>query len=219
MNWTYRPVLRNGAPVAAYTDATVYYLNRSTSKGRNAESLSDLMAANQRRTDLETALPRTPAQKLADLEQDSQGPDKLRRFYALNKLAEAALKAGDDEKAAAYARELLNTAPDFPKDWNFGNAIFDGHLALGLLAVRKDDVATARAELLESAKTPGSPTLNSFGPNMALAEALLRKGERGAVLEFLTSCGVFWKMGQERLQAWANTINQGGTPVFGTNLH
>jgi hypothetical protein len=50
---------------------------------------------------------------------------------------------------------------------------------LGLIAVHKNDIETARRELLESGKTPGSPTLNSFGPNMILAKELLEKGARG----------------------------------------
>jgi hypothetical protein len=57
------------------------------------------------------------------------------------------------------------------------------HLVLGLLALRNDDVATARSQLLEAGKTPGSPQLNSFGLNMMPASELLKRGERDAVIE------------------------------------
>jgi hypothetical protein len=218
-DWTYRPVLRNGVAVPAFTDATVDYFDRSIGpRVVTTQSMQDIMAASERRSELERSLPRTPQQKLADLEQDSLGGGKLRRFYALTKMTDAALKLGDDRKAEAYARELLSASADFPKDWNYGNAIHDGHLTLGLIAVRKNDIETARHELLEAGRTPGSPQLDSFGPNMALAKELLEKGERQAVVEYLASCGTFWKMGQENLRAWAETINQGGMPVFGVTL-
>jgi hypothetical protein len=97
-------------------------------------------------------------------------------------MTDAALKLGDDAKAEAYAHELLSASANFPKDWNYGNAIYDGHQALGLIAVHKNDIETARRELLESGKTPGSPTLNSFGPYMTLAKELL-----GASINWSTS--------------------------------
>jgi TonB family protein len=217
-DWTYRPVLRNGVAVPAFTDATVSYFDWSKGPGAATPSMQDMMGPIERRAELERSLPRTPQQKLVDLEQDSLGGDKLRRFYALTKMTDAALKMGDDRKAGAYARELLSASADFPKDWNYGNAIHDGHMTLGLLAVRRNDIETARHELLEAGKTPGSPQLDSFGPNMALAKELLEKGERQAVVEYLASCGTFWKLGQENLRAWAETINQGGMPVFGVTL-
>lgn len=215
-DWTWRPVLRNGVAVPAYTNATVTYFDRSM--GPFAPSITDAMAAQQRRSELAEALPRTPRQKLADLEEDSQGGDKQRRFYALDNIATTALAAGERGTAEAAARELLAMAPDFPKDWNYGNAIHDGHLTLGLLAVEKNDIGTADRELLAAGRTPGSPQLDSFGPNMSLADALLKQGEKATVLEYLSSCGTFWKMGRERLKMWADTINQGGAPAFGVNL-
>lgn len=218
-DWTYRPVLRNGVAVPAFTDAMVDYFDWSKGPGAAAApSIQDIMAATERRSELERSLPRTPEQKLADLEQDSLGGGKLRRFYALNKMTDAALKIGDDETAGAYARELLSASADFPKDWNYGNAIHDGHMTLGLIAVHRNDIETARHELLEAGKTPGSPQLDSFGPNMVLAKELLEKGERQAVVEYLASCAVFWKMGQQNLRAWTDAIERGGIPDFGVSL-
>ena len=60
----------------------------------------------------------------------------MRRFYALANLAKAAFKADVSEKAAGYANELLLAARQHREDWNYGNAIHDGNLVLGLLAVR-----------------------------------------------------------------------------------
>ena len=44
--------------------------------------------------------------------------------------------------------------------------------------------ALANAYLLAVGRTPGSPQLNSFGPNMALAAELLQKEVRDTVLQY-----------------------------------
>lgn len=123
-----------------------------------------------------------------------------------------------DAKAKEYATELLLEGQADGHSWNYGNAIFDGHIVLGLLALRHDDVTTAGHELLEAGKTPGSPNLNSFGPDMSLAEELLKKGEKDTVLQYFELCRKFWKMGAERLDSWSAAVRQGQIPAFGPNL-
>ena len=136
----------------------------------------------------------------------------------LSKLTKAALTADSGEKAAAYANEMLVSAQQNPKGWNYGNAIYDGHAALGLVALRKNDIGAARKELLESGKTPGSPQLDSFGPDMTLANELLKKGERDVVIEYFGLCRSLWKSGAAQLDAWTETVRKGETPIFLTNL-
>ncbi|MBV8841883.1 MAG: hypothetical protein JO307_03640 [Bryobacterales bacterium] len=67
-------------------------------------------------------------------------------------------------------------------------------------------------------KTPGSPQLNSFGPNVTLAKQLLERGEKSVVLEYFAECRSFWKMGGPSLDSWTATIQRGETPNFGANL-
>lgn len=62
------------------------------------------------------------------------------------------------------------------------------------------------SSLLASAQMPGSPTLNSFGPNVSLAKDLLTEGERDTVLQFFTLCRSFWKMDRGKLDAWTATV-------------
>jgi tetratricopeptide (TPR) repeat protein len=140
------------------------------------------------------------------------------RFHGLGALATAAFEAGETAKAQRYASELLLSAPKFKNDWNYGNALHEGNVVLGLVALKRADIAGAKEHLLAAGQTPGSPQLNSFGPNMTLAKELLEKGEREVVLTYLQSCGKFWKMGSDELQAWIATIKGGGTPDFGANL-
>jgi hypothetical protein len=91
-------------------------------------------------------------------------------------------------------------------------------MVLGMIALRKGDVPQAKRDLAESANIEGSPTLDSFGPNMLLAKALLERGEHEAVLEYFESCRSFWTMGAKQLDAWAATVRSGGVPLFGANL-
>ncbi len=60
--------------------------------------------------------------------------EEILKFYRLDKLAKAAFKAGELEKAARYADESLKVAARFPKDWNYGNAIHHANNVLGRIA-------------------------------------------------------------------------------------
>jgi tetratricopeptide (TPR) repeat protein len=138
------------------------------------------------------------------------------RGGVLEDAATAALEAGQPEKARAYATELLQGAR--PGVWSYGNAVHHGNLVLGRLALREGDVEGSKQYLKKAGETPGSPQLNSFGPNMTLARELLEKGEKDAVLEYFAQCSRFWSMGGERLQSWTAMVKGGGIPDFGANL-
>jgi len=140
------------------------------------------------------------------------------RFWALNRAAKKALKAGGTEEARKLATELERLAPKYRDDWNYGNAVQDANQVLGRIALAGGDVVEARKRLLASADSEGSPQMNSFGPNMQLARELLVKGERDAVLEYFERCSEFWKMGADRLAAWTEVVTEGRIPDFGANL-
>ncbi|MCL2349660.1 MAG: hypothetical protein FWC50_15525 [Planctomycetaceae bacterium] len=139
------------------------------------------------------------------------------RFYAISDVAKNAYKAGETQKATAYAQELLDSAPKFKGDWNYGNAIYDGNHILGLLALDRGDEKAACDYLIAASLTPGSPQLNSFGPELDLADKLLKRGQKEIVLTFLENISKFWdvkaKLGShERLLKWEAAIRQGETP-------
>jgi len=129
-----------------------------------------------------------------------------------------AFDSGDLKKASNYAHELLDTAPQFKKDWDYGNAIHHGNCVLGRVALQQGDTKTAIHYLLESGKTKGSPQLDSFGPNMCLARELLVKGEKDAVLQYFGLCRNFWESGGDQLDEWTRQVKAGETPDFGANL-
>jgi len=210
--WRFRPVFRDGHPVSAFTQANVFFSLESGAAAKSPEDLGfDMSQSTQRTQELTKRFPRSPEQVLADSEDQIRGQSGEERFYALTDLPKQALDAGALEKASSYAIELLQSANDNKGDWNYGNAIYDGNMVLGLVALRQGNIAEARRYLLESGKTPGSPQLDSFGPDLTLAQELLEMGERDAVLEFLTLCKGFWKMGAERLDAMAGEVRKGGT--------
>ncbi len=128
-------------------------------------------------------------------------PWKYSRFLALHARADRLVER-DPRRAAAFARELLELAERYRADWNYGNAIHKGHLILGRVALRRGDLDAARRELLLAGRTPGSPQLDSFGPNMTLAKELLKAGEKGVVLEYFELCRRFWVMGAQHLAYW-----------------
>jgi RNA polymerase sigma factor (sigma-70 family) len=141
-----------------------------------------------------------------------------KRFYALDAAAKESFVAGNIQAAELYAHDLLMLLPKYQHDWNYGNAIQDANLVLGRLAVRNGKIDEAKKYLIAAGKSPGSPTMDSFGPNMSLANDLLAKGERQTVLEYFQLCRKFWKLHEEKLDQWSKEVEAGEIPDFGANL-
>jgi hypothetical protein len=145
--------------------------------------------------------------------------DDVHRFYALSEAAKAAFEVGKLDEAYQFADELLDQASRYRDDWNYGNAIHDGHMVLGRIALRGGDLETAKGELLQAGKTSGSPQLRSFGPNVSLAKDLIERHQVGAVTEYFRLCGAFWDLGQANLRRWTILVKAGEMPDFGSNLY
>lgn len=155
-------------------------------------------------------LDRSPEEldRLAKISEDSDA------FTYLPRAAAAAFHLGRFEEARILAERTLSLAPAFQRDWNYGNATHIGHTVLGLLALASDNHPAALAELHASGETPGSPQLNSFGPTMQLAKALLKAGHVEPVLLYLEQCRAFWEMGGTWLDLWQRKIREGQVPNF-----
>jgi tetratricopeptide (TPR) repeat protein len=144
--------------------------------------------------------------------------DAVERFSLMTELARAQMEAGDIQAAQKTAQQTLVMTESQKSHWNYGNALHRSNVVLGTAALRAGATEKAKDYLLAAGRTPGSPTLNSFGPNMALAQEFLLNGERATVIEFLRLCEGFWKTGGVKLAEWIATIEGGGTPNFGANL-
>jgi tetratricopeptide (TPR) repeat protein len=140
------------------------------------------------------------------------------RFYALNDAAKQSFVLGNLEDARKYARDLLALTPKYRGNWNYGNAIQDANLVLGRIAVREGRMDEARKHLLAAGNSPGSPQMNSFGPNMSLAKDLLENREQAPVLEYFELCRKFWRMDRGLLDQWSQDVKAGKMPDFRANL-
>jgi len=159
------------------------------------------------------------------------------RVLKLTTSVPAAYRAGNTDRAAAMANELLALAPKFPADWNYGNAMHTAHLVLGHIAFDAGDMTEAKRQLLASVdgsilpyglrakneedgrgQAKASPQMDSFGPDMSLASDLLSKGESETVLKYFDLCAKFWSMDEGRLAEWRRQIAAGEKPDFGPNL-
>jgi hypothetical protein len=164
-------------------------------------------------------VPVTPESRLElALEQLRQAKTRTDRFHALSEAALQSFELGRLEEAAGHARTLLELAVDSRDDWNYGNAVHDGNVVLGRLALKEGRVSEAKERLAEAGRTPGSPQLNTFGPNMSLARDLLEAGEREAVLAYLEDSRSFWEYDDGELDLWIESIRAGRMPDFGANL-
>lgn len=139
------------------------------------------------------------------------------KVLLLDDLAENALAAEEFPQAKEYAERLLTGAAlcrDGVEKWNYGNALHRGHIVLGKIALRHGDRDAAKQHLMEAGNTPGSPQLDSFGPDWTLARELMKQGEKEAVLAYLKACSNFWEYGMDWLSFWADQIREGKVPDF-----
>jgi len=173
-----------------------------------AESETEPLTADQE-AELRRVACENAAAEQADL---NLAGSEVDRFYALPSAVRSAAHVGKYEVAAQLADELLALAPSYKANWNYGNAIHHAHTALGLVALSKGEVARAAEHLLDAGATPGSPRLDTFGPSMELARALMRAGEFDAVAEYLSRCRVFWKTGAEWLEVWSDMVSRKAVP-------
>lgn len=152
------------------------------------------------------------------LERLEEAETEIERFYALGDAAKMSFEMGDIATAAKYAEELAGLAPKYKERGGNGNAIHDSNLVLGRIAVREGNIEAAKSYLVEAGRTPGSPNLNSFGPNVSLAKDLLEKGETEIVVAYFEACKTFWELDRGRLDAWIALAREGEIPYFGANL-
>lgn len=140
------------------------------------------------------------------------------KFYALGDAAKEAFLEGNYSEAQEYANDLSKLTPKFKGNWNYGNAIQDYNLVLGRIALKEGSIQKAKDHLIEAGKSPGSPQMDTFGPNMSLAKDLLENGENEVVIEYLGLCKSFWEMNDGRLDEWIILVKAGKIPNFGSNL-
>ncbi len=158
---------------------------------------------------------KAPPEKIALLEKALRVAGELEpRSFVLTDLAQAYLANGDIPKAAGTADASSSPIPKTDSELRRRRS-HTANIVLGRIAVKKGDLEEAKRRLLAAGNTPGSPSLNSFGPNWNLAQELFAKGERDTVLAYIDLCRKFWKLDRGRLDtAGRSAIRDGGSPNF-----
>ena len=144
-------------------------------------------------------------------------PDRNTRWVHQADVAFWTVDGGNLAEAASLADEVLAMAPEYKGNWNYGNVLHKANLARGRIALRAGSPRAAATFLLEAGRTPGSPQLDTFGPNMLLAEEMLARGESEAVLAYIEEVRTFWKMDPHATDAWIGLIRRGKVPNFGAH--
>ena len=143
----------------------------------------------------------------------SASSPSLDRYYDLSRRMRTAFKGPSPETAGPIAREYLAAAQEFPCNWDYGNAIHNANVVLGLLALRDGKRAEAVGYLRAAGASPGSPQLDTFGPSLLLARDLARLGETDAVADYLASIKRFWKAQDESIVAMALPVFADPDPI------
>ncbi len=97
------------------------------------------------------------------------GKNAMTRNPLLPRMARAAFAAGEWALAEDLANETLEAAKHGVFWWT-GDAIHQGNIILGRLALRESKMDAAKRYLLAAGRTPGGSSLGSLGPSMALAK-------------------------------------------------
>jgi tetratricopeptide (TPR) repeat protein len=122
-------------------------------------------------------------------------------------MADAAFRIGDFPAAAELAKIYLKSS-DRP-------AVQRANTILGRVALRADDLTSAKQYLLDSADSGAARDIALSGPILVLAQELMDRGERDAVLQYLRHCLALWPRGEAILRIWIAEIQEGRTPKFG----
>lgn len=134
---------------------------------------------------------------------------RLSHFYEMEDLINSAYEKGDFDKVKELVNENLELAAIYRCNWNYGNAVHDSNRILGFIALDSNDIEQAGIFLMEAGKTTGSPQLDSFGPNLDLANELLAHDQTEAVIDYLVGVKRFWDGKEPIIDEWIEKIKAG----------
>jgi hypothetical protein len=80
---------------------------------------------------------------------------EYKRWLALGDVGLWSVDNGSLDIAEKFANESLTIEKKYKNDWNYGNAIHKGHLTLGRIALRRNNIEEAKKQLILAGKTPG----------------------------------------------------------------
>lgn len=139
--------------------------------------------------------------------------NELSYFYQLPEIIESHYQNGNLNAVDKYANDYLDLAAAYRCNWNYGNAIHEANRYLGLISLKKKDTDRAAMYLVRASHTPGSMQLGAFGPELDLANLLLKKGKNAEVIEYLNRMNLIWDNDQQ-VNKWISKIETGKKPYL-----
>jgi hypothetical protein len=133
---------------------------------------------------------------------------------------DASKAKGDWEWARRYARQAVQLAAKFSGDPNYGTALYQSNMTLGMVAMRVDGNARAAAKyMIEASKAPATDELRYDMQDFAikLPVLLLKYGGldgREAVIEYLERFGKVFNRHDLPLLDDAGRIRRGYMPIW-----
>jgi beta-lactamase regulating signal transducer with metallopeptidase domain len=231
-----------GAPPADLDFADVLIKRASTLQPGSAWARQLLnMAADQRTT---ASLPAPVWQ--GSLESRHQAIEQLAAGDRFRELTNLAISAGDEgvriraivhdeagakaawQHAGRYATEALKLADEARNHPDYGTAFFNANMILGMAAIAAGDAKSASSYLLKAADAPVTDALRDPIPNArpwrmnwtfpsTLEAALLKAGERDAVVAFLERYSQMTVSDRDRCLEDLALMREGKAPSFFRN--
>jgi hypothetical protein len=154
----------------------------------------------------------SPREAIACLDLELARSKGVRRLQFLPEAAKWALWSGQDENAEKHATEALRLGRS--SSIVAGAEMHDVNMVLGLLALNRGDIETAKMHLRDSVPVEASLEMRMTGVNLSLASALHKNGEREQVVDYLEKIGRLWVSGRKSIEIWVHRIRHGEIPEF-----
>jgi len=158
------------------------------------------------------ALCPNPGEQLSRLERMTANVGSGTRLILLVELALFAVELREFDRSARYVAEAraLN-----PSSWEFYNlCVLEGLLALK--AGKQGEAVQWLEKSSNACQVDEHVSLDCAirAPNFLLAQELMARGERAAVIRHLLACKYVWNYAQLPFEKWLDLIERGGTPDF-----
>lgn len=128
----------------------------------------------------------------------------------LSRLPKLAFAAEEFERAKQYSYELISLVPETLEEQDiYKYSMHIAHVVLGKIALSEGDMGTACEHLNNSVNLANSFTFMNAGPDMTLAEELLKFGEKEVVSEFVRTCSKYMldARQKQKLALWIQAHN------------
>jgi tetratricopeptide (TPR) repeat protein len=157
----------------------------------------------------------TPAARLAQYERNWAESGSQPDLPSLDDLAWANYETGQLKKAQDYADSVLAMTAKLTKEMQPDYFQHSAWTVIGLTRLQAGSTSEARQFLQQSIEIQPGMMLLGSRPALRLADALWKKGEHQAVLQYLERASrMEWVNAKPAIQKWLEQARQGDDPSF-----